>query len=82
MLYIFKTCKHLIRTLPILQYDAHKVEDVDTKMEDHAYDSLRYMCNSRPIKATLPTEVQKKPYNPLDDDVCEYGSYNFYRMNL
>lgn len=82
MLYIFKTCKHLIRTLPILQYDAHKVEDVDTSMEDHAYDSLRYMCNWRPIKASIPTATTKKPYNPLDDDVSEYGSYNFYRAMI
>lgn len=82
MLYIFKTCKHLIRTLPILQYDAHKVEDVDTSMEDHAYDSLRYMCNWRPIKASIPTAANKKPYNPLDDDVSEYNSYNFYKIMI
>ena len=79
MLYVFKTCKHLIRTLPILQYDAHKVEDVDTSMEDHGYDSLRYMCNWRPIKAQVLTEQSRKPYNPLDDDVSVYGSYNFYK---
>jgi PBSX family phage terminase large subunit len=79
MLYIFKTCRHTIRTLPLLQYDAHKVEDVDTSQEDHAYDSLRYMCNSRPIKAVVPAEQQRKPYNPLDDDISEYGDYNFYK---
>ncbi len=80
MLYIFKTCRHTIRTLPLLQYDAHRVEDVDSKMEDHAADSLRYMCNSRPIKAIIKNELQKKPYNPLDDDVSAYGSYNYYRQ--
>lgn len=39
---IFSTCKNLIRTLPALPYDDVKIEDVDTKAEDHAYDALRY----------------------------------------
>jgi hypothetical protein len=44
MLYVFSTCRHLIRTLPALVYDAADVEDVDTTCEDHAYDELRYIC--------------------------------------
>lgn len=56
---IFKTCYHLIRTLPALTYDKHKVEDVDTQQEDHAYDSLRYFLMSRPIQ---PVKVEK-PFN-------------------
>ena len=35
MLYVFSTCKHLIRTLPALVYDEVDVEDVDTDGEDH-----------------------------------------------
>lgn len=38
----FSTCLSLIRTLPALPYDKHKVDDVDTKADDHDYDSLRY----------------------------------------
>lgn len=36
---------NLVRTLPTLPYDttASKVEDVDTKAEDHAADALRYL---------------------------------------
>ncbi|TXG75825.1 hypothetical protein E6Q11_06430 [Candidatus Dojkabacteria bacterium] len=36
LLYIFDTCVHLIRTLPQLQHDKHKMEDVDDGYEDHA----------------------------------------------
>jgi hypothetical protein len=48
MLYIFSTCKDLIRTLPALQHDPNRPEDVDTEGEDHAPDALRYACMSRP----------------------------------
>jgi hypothetical protein len=48
MLYVFSTCTHLIRTLPALQHDSHRAEDVDTDSEDHAADALRYGCMSRP----------------------------------
>lgn len=41
-LQIFSSCVNLIRTLPSLPYDLHRVEDVDTKTEDHLYDAGRY----------------------------------------
>ena len=48
MLYFFATCIHTIRTLPALQHDDDKPEDVDTEAEDHAADETRYACMSRP----------------------------------
>jgi len=48
MLYFFSTCTHTIRTLPALQHDSTKPEDVDTDGEDHAPDETRYACMSRP----------------------------------
>ena len=39
---IFRTCKNLIRTLPVLTPDDNNPEDIDTDMEDHAADALRY----------------------------------------
>jgi hypothetical protein len=42
-------CKHFWRTMPMLQNDERKPEDVDTKMEDHLYDEVRYMFMERPI---------------------------------
>ena len=49
-MYIFKNCKAFIRTLPLLQYDESKCEDLDTDGEDHVADETRYFCMSRPIK--------------------------------
>lgn len=41
-LQIFSTCLSTIRTVPSLPYDRYKVDDVDTKADDHDYDMLRY----------------------------------------
>jgi hypothetical protein len=49
MLLMFSTCRDLIRTLPALQHDDARPEDVDSDMEDHAPDALRYACMSRPF---------------------------------
>lgn len=48
MIYWFATCQHVIRTLPALQHDQTKAEDVDTEGEDHAGDAIRYLCMMRP----------------------------------
>ncbi len=53
----FKTCFNLIRTLPELIYDEHRVEDVSDACEDHAPESLRYGLMSRPRISVIP----KKP---------------------
>jgi hypothetical protein len=53
-LLLFSTITHLIRTLPALQHDPHKAEDVDTDAEDHAPDTLRYGCMSRPWVRDAP----------------------------
>jgi hypothetical protein len=49
MLLLFSTSRDLIRTLPALQHDDARPEDVDSDMEDHAPDSCRYACMSRPF---------------------------------
>jgi len=54
MLVTFSTCIHLIRTLPALQHDPLKSEDVDSDMEDHAPDEVRYACMSRPWVRKIP----------------------------
>ena len=50
MMYVFSNCKAFIRTIPALQYDETKVEDLDTDAEDHVADEFRYFVMSRPIK--------------------------------
>lgn len=48
MLYVFSTCRDFIRTVPMLQHDQSRTEDLDTDAEDHAADEARYACMSRP----------------------------------
>jgi hypothetical protein len=55
MLVCFDTCVDSIRTIPVLQHDRDKAEDLDTDAEDHAADEWRYACMSRPW---LPRAVE------------------------
>lgn len=48
MIYCFDTCADSIRTIPTLQHDTSRPEDLDTNAEDHAADEWRYACMSRP----------------------------------
>ena len=55
LILFFSTCVHTIRTLPALQHDELKPEDLDTESEDHAADETRYACMSRPITHDAPS---------------------------
>jgi hypothetical protein len=61
MIYFFDTCRDLIRTLPALQHDPDKAEDVDTESEDHAPDECRYACMSRPYVRFEPDIRKRAP---------------------
>ena len=64
MMYIFRNCEAFIRTIPILQYDDHKPEDLDTDGEDHVADEARYFLMSRPIKPkheVVPDTYKQSP---------------------
>ena len=50
MMYVFKNCEAFIRTIPLLCFDEHKPEDLDTDGEDHVADEWRYLCMMNPIK--------------------------------
>ena len=80
MFYVFNTCKHFIRTIPNLVYDETKVEDINTKTEDHIYDMCRYVLMDNPIGPRPNSSKNKKVYNPLDDDFKPNSNYNFYKM--
>jgi hypothetical protein len=54
MLYVFDTCRDFIRTVPVLQHDPVRPEDLDTAAEDHVADETRYACLSRVLPARLP----------------------------
>lgn len=41
-LLVFETCRHFIRTVPVLPRDEKKPDDVNTDAEDHVADECRY----------------------------------------
>lgn len=70
-MYVLDSCKDFIRTIPSLQYDQHKVEDIDTEGEDHIADEWRYFCMSRPI-----TPMEAKPETrPMSDPLDMFSRY-------
>ena len=75
MIYFFDTCKDSIRTIPLMMYDEHKAEDLDSDLEDHAVDEIRYFCMMRPIAPRKIEEKIKPMHDPLNQFV-EQGRYN------
>ena len=73
MLYFFETCTDLIRTLPILVHDNNRVEDIDTRQEDHAADETRYACMARPYQRRIEKE---------DDDIWRQPTVGEMMANL
>ncbi len=70
-MYVFRNCRHFIRTLPLLQYDSANSEDLDTEGEDHAADEARYFCMARPIGARAVPEPREKSSAELFLDIEE-----------
>ena len=70
MLVVFSTCVDFIRTVPFLQHDPGRPEDVMTDSEDHCGDETRYACMSRPW---VPMKEALKPEN--------ISGYRPYRMD-
>lgn len=65
-MYVFNNCKAFIRTMPLMMYSQTHPEDLDTKLEDHCPDEVRYMCMSRPISPIVPVEPKSIVFDPLD----------------
>lgn len=57
MIVTFANCHDSIRTIPALQHDSARPEDVDTDGEDHAGDEWRYACMSRPWVRPVPSKA-------------------------
>jgi hypothetical protein len=62
MVVCFSTCAASIRTIPALQHDDARPEDLDTDSEDHAADEWRYACASRPW-----VRQARRPPDPLQE---------------
>ncbi len=54
-------CKYLRRSLAAAKSDKHDLDDVDTRSDDHALDSLRYGAQSRPALRARPTLLINPP---------------------
>lgn len=61
-LVISEDCKSLIRTLPTLPADPRNPEDVDTAVEDHLFDCLRYGIMHREWKPVIEEEKPRDRY--------------------
>ena len=65
-MYVFNTCRAFIRTMPLMMYSETHPEDLDTKLEDHCPDEVRYMCMSRPVKPIVTEEPRLIISDPLN----------------
>lgn len=65
-LQFFSTCVSIIKTLPSLPHDKFKVEDVDTKADDHDYDMLRYGLMA------FKTPAKEEDEEPTSSNISEY----------
>lgn len=61
LLYVFDTCRDFIRTVPVLQHDKLRPEDLDSDGEDHVADEARYACMARKM-----TPEPAAPARPRD----------------
>lgn len=64
--YVTEDCTHWWRTVPVLMPDPNDWEDVDTEMEDHAWDETRYGLVSRHKALNLENRQQKPAYGSFD----------------
>lgn len=65
-MFIMENCADWLRTIPVLDLDEKRPEDVDTKMEDHVFDESKYMLMSRPWRPPAPITFKRwqKEYLP------------------
>lgn len=75
---VFESCKHWIRTVPLLMPDQNLLEDVDSSMEDHAWDETMYATG--PIRRAPDAQNQQKS----DDDASdgEHDAHGNYSMRV
>lgn len=52
-MFIYKTCKDFIRTVPSLCTDEDNPEDIDSDQEDHVYDEACHICMARPVSQEI-----------------------------
>jgi len=56
-LFIFDTCRHFIRTVPVLPRDEKNSDDVNSDTEDHIYDVCRYKLMQKKIETVFQSAM-------------------------
>ena len=74
-MYFFNNCKAARRTIPLMLFSETHPEDLDSDLEDHVCDSIRYMAMSRPIKPIAPVESKRVLSDPLDQFKGRHNTY-------
>ena len=77
-MYVFNNCKAFIRTMPLMMYSETHPEDLNTKLEDHCPDEVRYMCMSRPVSPIVPVQRKTIISDPLDQFSEKQHRNGFY----
>lgn len=78
-LFVFSTCQDFIRTIPALQHDKDRPEDLDTEAEDHIADEARYACMSRPyVRAAEAKQPGKTGDYKARTDASTAGDWMTY----
>lgn len=81
MLYFFKTNHHATRTVPTMIHDKIKLEDMDTNLEDHISDEVRYFCMHR--KVASRSLVTPSDFNDLHDPLnLNEKRPNYYGLGI
>lgn len=65
-MYVFDGCKAFLRTMPLMMYDPAKPEDLDTTLEDHCPDEVRYLCMSQPVAPLRREDKKALAFDPLE----------------
>ncbi len=63
--FVFDTCKHFVRTVPVMMRDPKNGEDIDTTQEDHVWDSVTDSLVSR----------RTKPKKEIQEGIIVEGSF-------
>jgi len=78
MMMVYEECDQFIRTIPNISTHQVKLEEIDPKCEEHAFDEACHFCMARPISLRLPEPkkllsdahidmIEKKQVDPYED---------------
>lgn len=81
-LVFFPWCKNAIRTIPTLQIDKNRIEDLDTDSEDHAADALSMgLAHLHERKTKTPLTPTERRLKELRESMTpQYNPNEFYRL--